>query len=687
MPNITLENVPTAAFIIDAFGRVQHSNQRASLLLERHSSVLHGMTIVDLLGRDLLWTSKDSTALMHPMTLTLPSGRRIQVIVSMSTVVESAGSTRTMVVLTPMQVRGDRPVETVTRVASWVEVGERVAAIDSEALCVAIGVTGLENVNECFSRSTGDAVITEISRRLASVTPSGTVIERIAGNRFVIVSPVPPNSQAAVHEIVDAVREPIVTPLGEAAVGCAAGVATGPSRPPLVLLDQADRNLTAAIGRGAGTIEWMNRARPRALPAGARLGALLVAGVANHTISAHFQPVVNLATGRVVEYEALARWRDEQGGDHNAGQFIGVAGDTGVIGELGTQVLESAVALAVGLAHSLGTGAPRVSVNVSASELVDLAFAERVTSMLAAAAIAPGMLQFELTDVIAPLQAEYVGLTIRRLREAGIRFALDGFGSHSANLLNLRDLDIDVVKLDPSMSLGVVDGSRSMNMLRSVLALAGQIGIEVIAKGIETLDQHELLLRVGCRYGQGYLYSPPRPVDELQPTYPLPMIGEHSGVSDEARKARVFSISACGALDAADLGAMIRGTTERNGADMGAVAVIEDGVRWVAWEMNSRCEAGPPDIEPIVRAVRTRGPMAVNDTIEYGYVPTFSGGSTTQIRSLTAVPVTTSDGFVIGALCLLWLDPMRPGSRDSAELLRTADHVAARIELAHAKSS
>jgi predicted signal transduction protein with EAL and GGDEF domain len=379
-----------------------------------------------------------------------------------------------------------------------------------------VGIVGLRSVNDSFSRSAGDAVITEIARRFTAITPIGTVIERITGDRFVVATRSEPDDDRRVADIMRAVLEPIETRLGAAAVGCAAGVTNGPSSPSLVLLDRADRNLSVALGRGAGTVEWSDVTRPQRVLVGGRLGAPLREGLAKRAISAHFQPVVDLATGRVVEYEALARWEDERGEHHLAAHFIGVAEDTGVVREVGTQILRSAVDLSTQMTRVLDPAhLPRVSVNVSASELADATFADKVTAALTAATMSPAMLQFELADSVSVEQADYVRLNMTRLRSIGVRFALDGFGGRSANLVSLRDFAIDVVKLDCGLIHDALVDERSLSLLRAILKLAEQIGVEVIAKGIETMNQHELLLHVGCRFAQGFLYSPPLPIAKL----------------------------------------------------------------------------------------------------------------------------------------------------------------------------
>jgi len=516
VPNITLEHVPTATLILDGVGRVLHFNQRASALLERHGSMLYGMRVIELLGRDLLGISTEGSAATFPLTLALPSGGRVGVIASLAPLAESTNGTLLMVALTPTRVEAQQSVDRVPLITPWAEVAEQVAGLSCETLCVAVGIVGLRSVNDSFSRSAGDAVITEIARRFVAMTPIGTVVERITGDRFVIASRSDGDDDRRLADLMRTALEPIETRLGAAAVGCAAGVTSGPSSPSLVLLDRADRNLSVALGRGAGTVEWSDVTRPQRVFVGGRLGAPLRAGLAKREISANFQPVIDLATGQVVEYEALARWEDDRGEQYLAAHFIGVAEDTGMVREVGRQILGAALDLSVQMARVLGPAKlPRVSINVSASELADVAFADRVMTALDATSMSAAMLQFELADSVSVEQADYVRLNMNRLRGTGVRFALDGFGGQSANLVSLRDFAIDAVKLDCGLINDALGDARSHSLLSAIMKLAEQIGVEVIAKGIETMEQHELVLDVGCRFAQGFLYSPPVPLAKL----------------------------------------------------------------------------------------------------------------------------------------------------------------------------
>ena len=179
-------------------------------------------------------------------------------------------------------------------------------------------------------------------------------------------------------------------------------------------------------------------------------------------------------------------------------------------------MLGSAVELSAKMSRMLDAAdLPRISINVTASELADINFADRVTTAIAAASMPAARLQFELADSVSVEQTEYVRCNISRLHSIGVRFALDGFGGRSANLASLRELAIDVVKLDSGLINDALTDSRSLSLLSAILKLAEQIGVEVIAKGIETMDQHDLLLHVGCRFAQGFLYSPPLPLARL----------------------------------------------------------------------------------------------------------------------------------------------------------------------------
>jgi EAL domain-containing protein (putative c-di-GMP-specific phosphodiesterase class I)/GGDEF domain-containing protein len=655
---VSLEAIPAAVLVLDGLGRVSDCNQRASLFFERHGQLLRGMHVVDVLGRDVLWSAADGAAQTMPVVVPLPSGRTVAAAASVASFVDVDDVPQTMVVVVSTASQSGERSNGAPRVLSWKEVAERASELEGEALCVAVGVVGLDSVNEGFSRTAGDVVLAEIGRRLRAVSPDDAVVARISGNRFVVVGVVEAGIRAMIASIVTAVRDPIETPLGVAAVGCAAGVTTGPARPLLLLLDRANRNLDIAASRGAGTIEW-NDTTPRAITApAARLGAPLLASVAEGGISAQFQPVVEIDTGRIIECEALARWEDDTTGRHSAAQFIAVAKDTGAVVELGVAVLRRALRLCQQL-MSIDRHSTRVSVNVTALELSSPAFVPRTMLMLDDAGVPPTMLQFELTDDLF-LDDRNLAANVTELREHGIRFALDSFGARSANLLAMRDVVIDCIKVDAALTHRVTRGSRALALFSATLAFAADLGADVVAKGIETIEQHLLLTRAGCRYAQGHLYHPPQAPEDLTETLRHPPTLSPRVVTATRQADVTNAVLESGALEAAHFQDLLRTAATVTNADMAAFAVINTQSRWIAWEINAACTSGRPDLDQLVSAIYADGAKRIGNT-------------------LAGVPVVTSDGTTLGALCVYSPDDAIAVGIDSSTLTAAADDVAARI--------
>ncbi len=180
--------------------------------------------------------------------------------------------------------------------------------IEQPRFCAVIGIIGLQSVNLSYSRSTGDLALAEISRRIVANNSPTAIVERIGGNRFALLTSTADVTIDSLGRLATQLSKPIETPLGSVVLGCAIGAIDGDAISGLVMLDRADRNLTVAMRRGAGVIKWDNAPSMPITHTPARLASTLAAAVAGGAVSAHFQPVVNVATGRTVELEAFARW-------------------------------------------------------------------------------------------------------------------------------------------------------------------------------------------------------------------------------------------------------------------------------------------------------------------------------------------------------------------------------------------
>jgi GGDEF domain-containing protein len=419
-PAIRLDDLPSAALMCDSQGRVIQANRAASKLFERNTDVLIGCSTVELLGRDLLWFSSNTSEHMLELPISLPGGRSSSLQASVSTNLDANGASRTMVLLTPAQRAKENAIDVTPQVVAWSEVAKRMSDYKSAVLCAAFGVVGLRSINDGFSRSTGDFVLAEIGRRLASVPGTPTTVCRIGGSRFLLVTAATSDNDRLLASLMAAVAQPVETPLGLAAVGCASGAVSGPCRSPLLLIDQADRNLDTALLEGAGTVSWHSGNERSSATAGARLAAPLLAGLSAGSISAEFSPIVDADTGEIVEYRAAACWNDENGTLRSAREFVDVANDLGVISDVGWIVTKAAIDLAVELNRDGRQPPIRVSVSVSGREVCKGGFTARIGDMMAVAGVRPESLQFELSGGVAPHYVRRLNDAIGILREMGV---------------------------------------------------------------------------------------------------------------------------------------------------------------------------------------------------------------------------------------------------------------------------
>jgi EAL domain-containing protein (putative c-di-GMP-specific phosphodiesterase class I) len=191
-------------------------------------------------------------------------------------------------------------------------------------------------------------------------------------------------------------------------------------------------------------------------------------------------------------------------------QFIDVAEDTGLIVPLGTWVIQRALSdLAAGRASGIRTADPFVSVNVSARQFGSATFVTTVRRALEDAGLPPSLLLLELTESVLLRQEEGIAANLAELQRLGVRLAIDDFGTGYSSLSYLRELPIDVLKIDRSFVEGITASQRRLALAQGIVGIAGTLGMAVVAEGIETGEQRELLTQMGCEYGQGYLLARP----------------------------------------------------------------------------------------------------------------------------------------------------------------------------------
>ncbi|MFP4080824.1 MAG: putative bifunctional diguanylate cyclase/phosphodiesterase, partial [Ectothiorhodospira sp.] len=242
-------------------------------------------------------------------------------------------------------------------------------------------------------------------------------------------------------------------------------------------------------------------------------------GLENHEFLLHFQPRVDLATGRIHSLEALVRWQHPEWGLVSPGRFIPLAEETGFILALGPEILRQAC-LQIRAWDASGVQAPPVAVNLSGREFQQEGIVERILETLQETGVDPTRIEFEITESAAMHSVDRTIRTLTRLHEQGFQISIDDFGTAYSSLNYLKRLPVQTIKIDQSFVMDLGDDPNAhpedAAIIRAIIGLGDTLGLEVIAEGVETRAQHLFLLEHGCRVGQGFLFSRPLPAEEIR---------------------------------------------------------------------------------------------------------------------------------------------------------------------------
>ena len=382
-------------------------------------------------------------------------------------------------------------------------------------------------VNDTMGHGVGDELLVATAVRLFGLIRECDTAARLGGDEFALLITDAPNSAAvetAAERVVRAFAEPLVLASGAVLTTVTVGVATTEDGIDTdELLRHADLALYAA--KAAGKRQW-RRYQP-VLSAGLvrrrELQAALEKAVARSAFTLAYQPIVALTTGELAGFEALVRWPHPQSGMMQPGQFIALAEETGQIVPLGSWVLARAVADTARWRRDLrddprpgrppDDGAvPRGlygSVNVSARQFSTPGFVDEVRRILDLSGLEPGALMLELTESVLLRREERVVSDLIELKAIGVKLAIDDFGTGYSSLSYLRELPIDVLKIDKSFVDGIAVSTQGRALAEGIIQIARTLQLEVVAEGIESEVQRDLLIAMGCQFGQGYLLAMP----------------------------------------------------------------------------------------------------------------------------------------------------------------------------------
>ncbi|MCU1591217.1 MAG: diguanylate cyclase/phosphodiesterase with sensor(s) [Frankiales bacterium] len=410
--------------------------------------------------------------------------------------------------------------------------GHALARDTGQTAVLLVNLDRFKLINDTRGHAIADEVLVAAAQRLsAAVRPSDTVA-RYSGDEFVILAEDVELAEATAlaHDLLAALRTPIELAAGTLEITASVGVAVGRPAHAEDLLRNADRAMQTAKSAGRGRVRQFDRDAADELEVGYALVADLRRALASDELDLAYQPVIDLGSGAVLGIEALARWSHPVHGDVPPARFVAMAERNGLAPELDRWVVRRALSDARDLRAdgSLPPGA-YVAINLSARSLVDNALEAFVATSAAEAGVPAEHIVLEITEGVIMEDAATAIDLLQRLRALGFRIAIDDFGTGYSSLAYLRDLPINILKIDRSFVSGITTDRDALAIAASIVDLARAVGVSVVAEGIETSEQAALLRQLGCGSGQGWLWcralSPSEvrsTVDWTQPCAPLP---------------------------------------------------------------------------------------------------------------------------------------------------------------------
>jgi diguanylate cyclase (GGDEF)-like protein len=385
-----------------------------------------------------------------------------------------------------------------------------------------------KHTNDLLGHTFGDKVLREVANRIKGVTRQADTLARMGGDEFMLIS-APLNDYEEINAICERIREVMTQPFEldnySVNLGVSLGVSLYPidGEDPVTLHQNADIAIYHAKKRGGNVVKYYDRAIMNLFLEKLELENDMPRALDEGEFSLVFQPQFRTDTGRATGYEALLRWRRDDGTVVPPSVFIPIAEENGFIVRLGIWVLERACALFRDL-HRAGHTDVKLAVNVSTVQFVQENFPDQVQQVLDATGFPARHLELEVTESAVMHDIDIVAARLNQLRSMGATIAIDDFGTGYSSISYLKSLPIDCLKIDRSFVMAIgpdQDGhQKSAALMDALINLAGNLDLTIVAEGVEDKFQLDFLRRKRCTYVQGYYTGKPAPFDQLRPDEP-----------------------------------------------------------------------------------------------------------------------------------------------------------------------
>jgi diguanylate cyclase (GGDEF)-like protein len=372
-----------------------------------------------------------------------------------------------------------------------------------------------KSVNDSLGHPIGDGLLKAAAERLYAEMRDTDIVARLGGDEFAVVQiglHSPEEAGLLAQRVIAALSAPYEIDGHHVVVGTSVGIALAPtdSEDADQLLKSADMALYRAKADGRGVCRFFEPAMDARMQARRALELDLRRALGNGELEVHYQPLVNVGTGKVSAFEALLRWRQPQRGMVSAAEFIPLAEEIGLIGQIGAWVLKEACREAINWPADV-----RLAVNLSAAQFKSRPLVLDVMAALGDSGLPASRLELEITETVMLHNTEATLAVLHELRELGVRISMDDFGTGYSSLSYLRTFPFDKIKIDRSFVQSLPDDEGSSAIIRAVTDLSASLGMATTAEGVESYEQLAKLRAQGCTEVQGFLFSPARPAREI----------------------------------------------------------------------------------------------------------------------------------------------------------------------------
>jgi diguanylate cyclase (GGDEF)-like protein len=397
---------------------------------------------------------------------------------------------------------------------------------DTRPSVMLIDIDRFKNTNDSLGHQAGDEALRILACRLSVVADKlGVHLGRPSGDEFLVfdtTSTTTGDALAHAEAFHEVFKAPVSLDAGVMFLTASIGVATMPTdhvAEPSDLFRHADIAMYRAKDAGRNCVALYHESMQQRLRHRMQIETALHSALDNHEMRLFHQPIVDTTSGHVAGFEALIRWQRSDGTMMSPAEFIPVAEETGIITSLGSwALLEALTQLNTWREDGIVSDSATMSVNVSVRQLSDPAFCDIVEEALNRSGLPAHLLWLEVTETMMIENPEVARNTLQRIHSTGVRIALDDFGTGYSSLSLLQQFPIQRLKIDRAFVSGIADNANDRSLVRSIIALAGALGLDIVGEGVETVQQLKMLRQLGADKAQGYLISHPVPAEAMRST-------------------------------------------------------------------------------------------------------------------------------------------------------------------------